>query len=156
MRFFHDFKKFINKGNVIDLAVGVALGTAFNNIVTSLVNDILMPPIGKILNGVDFSELYINLSSQHYASLKEAKNDGAATINYGLFLNNVLRFLIVALSLYVVVRVYTRLSEIRESEVEKKEEAVTKDCPFCLTEIPEAAVRCPSCTSYLETAEDVT
>jgi large conductance mechanosensitive channel len=149
-----EFRKFISKGNIIDLAVGVALGTAFNKIVTSLVEDILMPPIGMALNGVDFSDLYINLSSQSYPSLTAAKTAGAPTINYGIFLNNVLHFLIVSLSLFVVVKVYTRLSEIRHKEQQEEKQAETKECPYCLSSIPTLATRCPACTSTLEKAEE--
>jgi large conductance mechanosensitive channel len=154
LKFITEFKKFISKGNIIDLAVGVALGTAFNKIVTSLVEDILMPPIGMALNGVDFSDLYINLSSQSYSSLDEANRAGAATINYGVFLNNVLHFLIVALSLFVVVKVYTRLSELRQHEEQAEQKAETKKCPYCLSSIPIPATRCPSCTSHLEKVEE--
>lgn len=153
MKFVAEFKKFISRGNIIDLAVGVALGTAFNKIVTSLVEDVLMPPIGMALNGVNFSNLYINLSSGTYASLAEAKGAGAATINYGIFLNNVLHFLIVAFSLFVVVKVYTRLSELRHQEDEVEKKAETKECPYCLSDIPLQATRCPACTSQLERAE---
>ncbi|WCN39307.1 large conductance mechanosensitive channel protein MscL [Aneurinibacillus uraniidurans] len=149
VKFVEEFRKFISKGNIIDLAVGVALGTAFNKIVTSLVEDILMPPIGKVLGGVDFSALYINLSGTNYASLNAAKNAGAATINYGVFLNNVLHFFIIALTLFIVVRVYSRIGVLR-----KQEEAVQapkkKECPYCLSDIPVAAVRCSACTSHLE------
>ncbi|MFT9846619.1 large conductance mechanosensitive channel protein MscL [Aneurinibacillus sp. REN35] len=154
MKFITDFKKFISRGNIIDLAVGVALGTAFNKIVTSLVEDILMPPIGMALNGVDFSDLYINLSPGSYASLKAAKDAEAVTINYGIFLNNVLHFIIVAFSLFVVVKVYTRLSDLRHQEQEEEKLAETKECPYCISSIPLAATRCPSCTSQLERAEE--
>ncbi|MBN6188902.1 large conductance mechanosensitive channel protein MscL [Aneurinibacillus sp. BA2021] len=154
MKFIADFKKFISRGNIIDLAVGVALGTAFNKVVTSLVEDILMPPIGMALNGVDFSNLYINLSSVSYASLTEAKKGGAPTINYGIFLNNVLHFIIVAFSLFVVVKAYSRLSELRHQKQTEEAQVQTKECPYCISSIPLAATRCPACTSQLERAEE--
>lgn len=153
MKFVDEFRTFISKGNIIDLAVGVALGTAFNKIVTSLVEDILMPPIGKALNGVDFSDLYINLSGKDYASLAAAKADGAATINYGIFLNNVLHFFIIALSLFVVVRMYSKVGELRKRE-EEPEAPDKKQCSYCLSDIPAAAVRCPACTSHLEPGKE--
>lgn len=153
LKFVAEFRKFISRGNIIDLAVGVALGTAFNKIVTSLVEDILMPPIGLALKGVNFSDLYINLSSGTYASLDAAKKAGDVTINYGIFLNNVLHFLIVAFSLFVVVKVYSRLSELRNQEEEVERKAETKECPYCLSAIPIPATRCPACTSQLERAE---
>lgn len=139
-----DFKKFALKGNVIDLAVGVIIGAAFGKIVTSLVNDIIMPPIGLLLGNVDFSELYINLGSKHYASLAQAKAAGAPTINYGLFLNNILDFLIVAFTIFLVVKQFERFK--------KKEEAVEteKTCKYCYTKIPIEATRCPHCTSVLD------
>ncbi|WP_027417649.1 large conductance mechanosensitive channel protein MscL [Aneurinibacillus terranovensis] len=156
MKFIDDFKKFISKGNVVNLAVGVAMGAAFNNIVTSLVNDIIMPPLGKVLSGVDFSELFINLSSHKYATLADAKKAGVATINYGLFLNNVLRFLIIALTLFFIVRAYTRLVELAEFRDKAAKEAKNpdkKECPFCLSDVLFNASRCPACTSFFETGE---
>jgi large conductance mechanosensitive channel len=152
MRVVNDFKKFISKGNILELAVGVAMGTAFNSIVNSLVKDIIMPPIGKALNGADFSSLYINLARHKYPSLAAAQSAGAPTINYGLFLNNVLHFLIIALTLFVVVRTYTRIMELRTIKEEIKEPA-DKECPYCLARVPFLAVRCQSCTSFFEEAE---
>lgn len=139
-----DFKKFALKGNVIDLAVGVIIGGAFGKIVTSLVNDIIMPPIGLLLGNVDFSELYINLGSKHYTSLAQAKAAGAPTINYGLFLNNILDFLIVAFSIFLVIRQFERFK--KKEEVAETE----KTCKYCYTKIPLKATRCPHCTSVLE------
>jgi len=139
-----DFKKFALKGNVIDLAVAVIIGGAFGKIVTSLVNDIIMPPLGLILGKVDFSEFYINLSSNTYKSLTEAKAAGAPTINYGMFLNNIIQFLIIAFSIFIVIKQLDRFKK-------KEEKAETeKECPYCFTKINIKAVRCPNCTSVLE------
>jgi large conductance mechanosensitive channel len=141
-----EFKKFIMRGNVIDLAVGVIIGGAFGKIVSSLVNDVIMPPIGLLLGRVNFANLFINLSGKPYDSLAAAKEAGAATINYGLFINTIIEFLIVALVLFVIIKQVNRL--------QAKKEAVpaaptTKECPFCFTTIPVQAKRCPNCTSQL-------
>lgn len=120
---FEEFKKFIMRGNVMDLAVGIIIGGAFTTIVNSLVNDIIMPPIGLILGGVDFSEIYINLSGGDYASLAAAQEAGAATINIGLFINAVINFLIIAAAVFLMVRAVNRLNEMGEKEEEVKEEA---------------------------------
>ncbi|WP_042352338.1 large conductance mechanosensitive channel protein MscL [Bacillus massiliigorillae] len=143
-----EFRNFIARGNVIDLAVGVIIGGAFGKIITSLVEDVIMPPIGLLIGKVDFTELYINLSGKDYNSLAEAKTAGAATINYGLFLNNVINFLIIAFCIFIVIRQINKLSR-------KKEDApkTTKECPACLSEIPLKASRCPACTSYVENGE---
>ncbi|MEJ5310003.1 MAG: large conductance mechanosensitive channel protein MscL [Anaerolineae bacterium] len=142
---FQEFKKFIMRGNVFDLAVGIIIGGAFGKIVTSFVNDILMPPIGALLGKVDFSNLFISLTGEKYASLAAAQEAGAATINYGIFLNTILDFVIVALVIFLLVRQVNKL---------KKEEPAaaptTKVCPYCKTDIPLAATRCPHCTSQLE------
>ncbi|WP_035291799.1 MULTISPECIES: large conductance mechanosensitive channel protein MscL [Clostridiaceae] len=138
-----EFKKFALKGNVVDLAVGVIIGGAFGKIVSSLVNDIIMPIIGSLVGKVDFSNLYINLSGQEFNSLAEAKKAGAATINYGLFLNNVIDFLIIAFSIFIVIRQFDKF---------KKKEApvvTTKKCPYCCTEIDIEATKCPNCTSEI-------
>ena len=141
-----DLKAFILRGNVLDLAVGIIIGAAFGKIVTSLVSDIIMPPIGLLLGKVDFSSLYINLSGQQYESLAAAKAAGAATINYGAFINMVLDFLIVAVVVFFLVRGVSRL-------MPKPKEAPpapsTKDCPFCLSAVPLKATRCPHCASPL-------
>ncbi|MGQ9494482.1 MAG: large conductance mechanosensitive channel protein MscL [Anaerolineae bacterium] len=139
-----EFKRFALCGSVIDLAVGFIMGAAFNKIVTSLVNDLLMPPVGLLLGKVDFSNLYFNLSGQHYSSLAEAKAAGAATLNYGLFLNTVIEFLIVAFALFLLVRQINRLQR-----AEKPATPTTKECPYCFTQIPIKATRCPNCTSQL-------
>src|SRR4030095_6474712 len=139
---FKEFKEFALKGNAIDLAIGVILGVAFGAIVPSLVNDIMMPPIGKLLGGVDFSNFFVVLGGGDYPSLKAAKEAGAATINYGVFLNTVINFLIVAAVLFFVVRGMNALK--REQPVAAPSE---KACPQCTMNIPIAAKRCPHCTS---------
>ena len=144
-----EFKEFALRGNVIDLAIGVVIGAAFGSIVTSFVNDILMPPIGLLLGKVDFSNLFINLSRQSYASLEEAQAAGAATINNGLFINTVLDFLIVAFVVFLFVRQVNRMRRAAEAP---PAEAETKECPYCLSTIPEKATRCPHCTSELGSA----
>ncbi|HNR96539.1 MAG TPA: large conductance mechanosensitive channel protein MscL [Anaerolineae bacterium] len=141
-----EFKKFINRGNVLDLAVGVIIGGAFGKIVSSLVNDILMPPIGKLLGGFDFTSLFIDLSGQRHASLAAAKEAGAATVNYGVFINTVLEFLVIAAALFLVIRQVNRLQAVK---AEAPAEPTTKECPFCATSIPIKAKRCPNCTSQL-------
>jgi large conductance mechanosensitive channel len=141
---FKEFRNFIMRGNVLDLAVAVIIGAAFGKIVTSLVNDILMPPLGLALKNVDFSNLFIDISGGHYATLAQAKAAGDATINYGLFLNSLIDFLIVAFVIFFVIRGANKM---------KREPAAaaptTKECPFCHTSIPLAATRCPNCTSTL-------
>ncbi|MHB8471592.1 MAG: large conductance mechanosensitive channel protein MscL [Gammaproteobacteria bacterium] len=137
-----EFKKFAMRGNVVDMAVGIIIGGAFGKIVTSLVNDVVMPPIGKMLGGVDFKDLFINIGSTHYATLEEAHKAGAATINYGLFINTVLDFLIVAFVIFMVIQGLTRLRK-----KEAPETVTTKNCPECLSEIPLAAKRCKFCAS---------
>src|SRR5687767_11529339 len=144
-----EFKAFIMRGSVVDLAVGLIIGVAFGRIVSSLVTDIVMPPIGLLLGRVDFSNLFLNLSGQPYATLAEAKAAGAATINYGLFLNNVIDFLIVAFAIFLLVRSINRLSRQWERAPEAPN---TKECPFCLSTIPLRATRCPQCTSALQAA----
>ena len=139
-----EFKAFAMKGNVIDLAVGVIIGGAFGKIVSSLVNDIIMPPIGLLLGKVDFSNLFINLSDKDYSSLAEAKAAGAATINYGLFLNTVIDFIIVAFVIFLVIRQINRLK--RQPEPAAPD---TKECPYCITVIPVKATRCPHCTAEI-------
>ena len=144
-----EFRKFIARGNVIDLAVGIVIGAAFTTVVKSFVDDILMPPIGRVTGGVDFSNLFVNLSREEYASLAEAREAGAATVNYGLFLNNVIAFVIVAFAVFLMVRAYDRLRTLEESAPPADTE---KECPFCLMRIPKGAVRCGHCTSELPAA----
>ncbi|GAP13103.1 large conductance mechanosensitive channel protein [Longilinea arvoryzae] len=141
---FAEFKKFVMRGNVLDLAVAVIIGGAFGGIITSLVNDIIMPPIGMLLGRINFKDLFINLSGTPYASLADAQKAGAATINYGNFINTIINFLIIALVIFLIVRAFNKM---------KKPEApaapTTKDCPYCQTAIPIKATRCPNCTSQL-------
>lgn len=140
-----EFKEFIMRGNVVDLAVGIIIGGAFGKIVSSFVSDILMPPLGLILGKINFSDLFINLSDKAYPSVAAAKAAGAPTINYGIFINTVIDFLIVAFAIYLMI--------VQINRFKKKPEvlpATTKECPFCLSAIPLKAVRCPYCTSNLE------
>jgi large conductance mechanosensitive channel len=141
-----EFKDFIMRGNVLDLAVAVIIGGAFGGIVTSLVNDIIMPPIGLLLGKVNFSNLFINISGQKFSSLSDAQAAGAATINYGLFLNTIINFIIVGFVIFLVIKAANKF---------KKPAVVptapdTKDCPYCFTAIPIKASRCPHCTSELK------
>jgi large conductance mechanosensitive channel len=138
-----EFRDFAMRGSVVDLAIGVIIGAAFGKIVSSLVADILMPPIGLILGRVDFSSIFVTLSTHHYASIAEAKAAGAPTINIGLFINNVIDFLIVAFVVFLLVRQINRLFPKPVPPV------ATRDCPRCATAIPLAATRCPHCTSEL-------
>jgi len=142
-----EFKEFAMRGNVLDMAVGVIIGAAFGKIITSIVGDILMPPIGLLLGKVDFTNLFIDLSGQHHTTLAEAKAAAAATINYGLFINTVLDFAIVAFVIFLVVRQVNRL---RREPVPPT--PTTKACPYCLSTIALKATRCPQCTSQLEAA----
>ena len=144
-----EFKEFALRGNVFDMAVGIIIGAAFGSIVTSFVNDILMPPIGLLLGRVDFANLFINLSGTPYNTLAEAQAAGAATINYGMFINTVLDFVIVAFVVFLLIRQINRMTREQEAQ---PEEPATKDCPYCLSSIPIKAVRCPHCTSELEAA----
>ncbi|WP_109690451.1 large conductance mechanosensitive channel protein MscL [Tumebacillus permanentifrigoris] len=139
-----EFKEFALRGNIIDLAIGVIIGGAFQKIVTSVVNDIIMPPIGMLVGKVDFSDLFIALDRGHYASLAEAKQAGAPTINYGMFLNNVLDFLIVAFVIFLVVRQINRFKRKEDKPV------TTKVCQYCHSTIPLKATRCGHCTSELD------
>lgn len=143
-----EFRTFIARGNVMDLAVGVVIGAAFAKIVDSFVKDVLMPPIGLALGGVDFSNLYVNLSGQEFPTLAAATAAGAPTINYGIFLNNVLSFLIVAFLIFLVVKAYNRLREGKELPPAPTE----KECPYCRLNVPLAASRCAHCTSELAPA----
>lgn len=142
---FKEFKEFALKGNVIDLAIGIIIGAAFNKVVQSLVTDIIMPPIGMIVGKVDFASLFINLSGTSYATLAEAKKAGAATLNYGLFINNVVDFSIMAFVVFIMVKQINRLK--REEPAAPAPE--TKECQFCLSRVPLQASRCSQCTSTL-------
>ncbi|HNT78717.1 MAG TPA: large-conductance mechanosensitive channel protein MscL [Anaerolineae bacterium] len=139
-----EFKKFVMRGNVLDLAVAVIIGGAFGKIVTSFINDILMPPIGLLLGQVNFADLFIDLSGQGYTSLAVAKEAGAATINYGMFINTILDFVIVAFVIFLIVRQANKLKK-----VEPPAAPTTKECPYCCSQIPLKATRCPNCTSQL-------
>jgi len=141
-----EFREFALKGNAVDLAIGVIIGAAFGSIVTSLVNDILMPPIGKVLGGVDFANFFLVLGGGNFPSLKAAKDAGAATINYGVFLNTLINFIIIAFVLFLIVRAMNRLKREQPAAAAAP---TTKDCPLCATAIPIAAKRCPHCTSNL-------
>lgn len=141
-----EFKEFAMKGNVVDLAVGVIIGGAFGKIISSLVNDIIMPLVGLLLGKVDFSNLFFALDGKTYKTLKEAKDVGVATLNYGTFLNNVIDFLIIAFSIFIVVKQLNRFSKKKE----KPSVPSTKKCNYCCSEIPIEATRCPHCTSILE------
>ena len=139
-----EFKKFVMRGNVLDLAVAVIIGVAFGAIVVSFVNDILMPPIGLLLGGVDFSNLFISLDGQSYPSLAVAQEAGAPTINYGVFINTVINFLIIAFAIFLIIRLANRMQK-----EEAPGEPTTKECPHCISTIPIRATRCPNCTSQL-------
>ena len=144
-----DFRTFLARGNVMDLAVGIIIGAAFTTVVKSFVDDILMPPIGLLTGGADFSDLYVNLGGQAYASRAAAVEAGAPIVSYGVFINNVIAFLITAFAVFLIVRAYIRL---REREAAAPPEPTEKDCPFCRSRIHLAAVRCPACTSELSGA----
>ncbi len=147
-----EFKAFIMRGNVLDLAVGIIIGAAFGTIVKSLVDDVIMPPVGLALGDVDFSNLFLLLkegtkAAPPYASLADAKAAGAVTINYGQFINNLVTFIIVAFAVFLVVRAANRLRPPEAAEAPN-----TRDCPYCRMPIPVAATRCPQCTSELRAA----
>ncbi len=140
-----EFKEFAMRGSVIDLAVGVIIGGAFGKIVSSLVTDIIMPPIGLLLNGVDFSNLFISLNGQAFATLADAQKAGAPTLNYGNFINNIIDFLIVAFVIFLMVRGINKLQRPAPAAA-----PTTKECPYCFSKIPIKATRCPNCTSELK------
>jgi large conductance mechanosensitive channel len=148
---FKEFKEFAMRGNVVDMAVGIIIGAAFGTIVKSLVADVIMPPIGLLLGGVDFTNLFLVLKGGSvagpYASLADAQAAGAVTINYGVFINTVISFLIVAFAVFLLIRGINRLQRQKEAP---PPEPTTKECKFCATAIPIKAVRCPNCTAQLE------
>lgn len=144
MKILHEFKEFAIKGSAVDLAVGIIIGAAFNKIITSLVNDIIMPPIGLILRKVDFSNLYINLGSERFESLKMAQDAGAPTLNYGLFVNALIAFLITSLVVFFLVKWVNKLKRKQDDM-----KPVSTRCSFCDTPISDKATRCPNCTSSL-------
>lgn len=139
---FKEFKAFALRGNVLDLAIGIIIGGAFGKIVSSFVADVLMPPIGMLLGKVDFSSLFVALNGQTYPSIAEAKKAGAPTLNYGLFINSVIDFVIIAFCVFLIVRVVNRLMTSEQAPAPN-----TKDCPLCLMNIPLAAKKCGHCTS---------
>lgn len=145
MSFFKEFKEFAMKGNVMDLAIGVIIGAAFGKIVTSLVNDLIMPVISLITGKLDFSNLFIALDGKDYATLQSAKDAGAATISYGLFISNIIDFLIVAMVIFILVRQLNRLKPKPAPAA-----VTTKECPHCRSTIHIDAARCPHCTSDLK------
>lgn len=157
-KLFADFKAFVTRGNVVDLAIGIIIGSAFSKVVNSIVDNILMPPLGLLLGNADFSDLFVVLRQGQEplpadATLEMAKNVGAVTWNYGQFLTDVISFLILALGVFLIVRALQKLQDAvdQQSEAEKAaEEATEKACPYCFTTIPAEAVRCPNCTSHLE------
>ena len=141
-----EFREFALKGNVLDMAIGIIIGAAFGTVVKSLVDDVIMPPIGLLLGKVDFANLYINLSGQQWESLEAAKAAGAPVIRYGAFINQTLTFVIVAFAVFLIVKAVNRLRRQQETV----EETTERPCPFCQTDIPIAATRCPHCTSQLD------
>lgn len=142
-----EFKEFAVKGNVIDLAVGVVIGGAFGKIVTSFVNDIIMPVVGRLVGGMEFSNYFISLDGRKFPSLEAAQAATAPTLNYGLFIQNIVDFLIIAFAIFIAVK---QINKMKRKEEEVEPEVTTKECPYCITEIPLAASRCPHCTSVLE------
>lgn len=144
-----EFKEFAMKGSVVDLAVGLIIGAAFGKIVTSFVNDILMPPLGLVIGKVDFTNLFINLSSKPVNTLADAKAAGAATINYGLFLNTIIDFLIVSFVIFLLIK---QVNRMKREPAPAPAVPTTKDCPYCAMAIPIPAKRCPNCTSQLSAA----
>ena len=139
-----EFKAFAMRGNVIDLAVGIIIGGAFGRIVTSFVNDVLMPPIGVLLGGVNFANYFITLKGDRFPTLEAAQAAGAVTLNYGMFINTIIDFIIVAFAIFLLIRQINKLQQPAPAAA-----PTTKDCPFCVTAIPIKATRCPNCTSAL-------
>jgi large conductance mechanosensitive channel len=144
-----EFREFAMRGNVLDMAIGIIIGAAFGKIVSSAVNDILMPPFGLLIGKVDFTNLYINMSGGSYASLAEAKAAGAATLNYGLFINTIIDFVIVAFVIFMMIR---QINRLKRQPAAAPAAPTAQECPFCATSIPIKARRCPHCTSELQTA----
>ncbi|MDG5787450.1 large conductance mechanosensitive channel protein MscL [Evansella sp. AB-P1] len=144
MTFFKGFKEFAVRGNVVDMGIGVIIGAAFGKIVNSFVSDVLMPPLGLFLGKVNFSNLYVNLSGGNYNTLSEAEEAGAATINYGLFLESIIHFVIIAFAAYLII---IQMNKLRRVSMESTR---TKTCPYCYSDIPSRALRCPKCTSGID------
>ncbi len=147
-----EFKEFALRGNVMDMAVGIIIGASFGTIVKSLVNDVIMPPIGWLLGGVDFTNFYLTIKAGHpagpYATLVDAQTAGAVTVNFGIFLNAIISFLIVALAMFLLIRAINRLQADDEG-ADVEDNPTTKDCPYCFSSIPIKASRCAHCTSQL-------
>ena len=141
-----EFKEFAMRGNVLDMAVGIIIGAAFGQVVNSFVQDVLMPPIGRLLGHVDFSNLFVNLSGKEYESIAAAKAAGAATLNYGVFLNTIINFLIIAFAVFLLLR---QVNRFMPKPAPAPAPAATRDCPYCLSAVPAKATRCPHCTSEL-------
>ena len=151
-KFMEEFKTFVMRGNVLDLAVGVIIGGAFQKIITSMVNDIIMPVITLITGGVDFKQWFLALDGSTYAKLEDAQAAGAATLNYGVFITEVINFLIMAFVIFTIVRTMNKIADAaKPKEEEVPAEPTTKKCPHCCSEIAIEATRCPNCTSVLET-----
>jgi large conductance mechanosensitive channel len=140
-----EFKEFIMRGNVLDLAIAVVIGAAFGKIIASLVDDIIMPPIGLALGNVDFANLFVNLSGKDYPSVAAAKAAGAPTLNYGIFFNTIFSFLIIAFVIFLLIRTYSKMQKPAPAPA-----PATKDCPYCFSAIPIKATRCAHCTSELK------
>ena len=143
-----EFREFIMRGNVMDMAVGLIIGGAFQSIISSLVNDIIMPVLGKITGGLDFNNYFLSLDGEKYATLQQAKDAGAATLNYGTFITVVINFLLMALVIFILIRSLNRISD-RFGQKKAEAPKTVKICPYCKTEIPLAATKCPHCTSQL-------
>ncbi|MBK9595733.1 MAG: large conductance mechanosensitive channel protein MscL [Rhodocyclales bacterium] len=143
-----EFKEFAMKGNVVDLAVGVIIGGAFGKIVDSFVKDVVMPVIGRMLGGVDFKHLYLNLGDKAFETLEAAEKAGAPIVKYGAFINSVVDFVIIAFAIFMAIKVMNRLK--RAEEAPPSAEPTTRECPHCLSAIPLKATRCPHCTSQLQ------
>jgi large conductance mechanosensitive channel len=161
MKLAHEFKKFVMRGNLVDLAIGFTVGAAFTTVAKSLVNDVIMPPIGLAVGRVDFKDLFWVLrpgseKAPPYTTIVDAQAAGAVTLNYGMFVNNVLALLIVAIAMFMVIRAVNRIDEAMERDVDEAKEPSepeVKKCPFCRTNIPFRASRCPQCTSHLDGEE---
>ena len=157
-----EFKAFAIRGNVIDMAVGIIIGAAFGKIVDSMVNDVIMPPLGWLMGKVDFANLYFTMPTKlddlgnipHYDSLEAAKAAGAVTINYGVFINTLISFVLVAFAVFLLIKGINKLQAAAKKEAATESAATTKTCPHCLTEIHIDATRCPNCTSVLEEAKE--
>jgi len=143
---FKEFKEFAVKGSMIDLAVGIIIGAAFTGVVNSLVKDVLMPPIGLLISNVDFSNLFLTLKGEHFQTVAEAKSGGAVTLNYGLFINTLINFLIVGFAVFLLVKQVNKFKRKKEPEAAP----ATKECPYCKSSVHADAVRCPNCTSELK------